>query len=74
MKFSQIIGPDEGWLSLQYKLKIGKNVLNFDNFSTDYYKMKVKSGWPIYIENPLSPVEQSQNIKYILKEEFYSLY
>ena len=63
IRFSQYRGNTSYWLSNQYKLKKGKNVLAFTYFDTQKYEFEIKSGGPIYIENKFEKDEQSQNIR-----------
>ena len=63
IRFSQYRGNSSNWLSSQYKLKKGKNVLGFTYFDTQKYGFQIKSGGPIYIENKFDENKQSQNIR-----------
>ena len=63
IRFSQYRGNTSNWLSNQYKLKKGENVLVFTYFDTQKYEFQIKSGGPIYIENKFEKNEQSQNIR-----------
>ena len=63
IRFSQYIGQINKFLSSPFKLKKGKNVIKIPTFDLSEIDVKVKSGGPIYIENPYTEDKQSQNIK-----------
>ena len=63
IRFSQYIGNYDNWLSKEISLQKGKQVYTFNNFDVSSYNIKVISGGPIYICNPYTSEEQSQNIK-----------
>ena len=63
IRFSQYIGHYSNWLGSEINLIKGKQSLVCNNFNVTKYEIKVKSGGPIYISNPYTSEEQSQNVK-----------
>ena len=61
--FTQFHEKNTNWYSSPIQLNIGKNILKFNNFNTEDFEEKEISGGPIYIENPYTSTNQSQNIK-----------
>ena len=61
--FSQYIGTYNNWLSNEINLIKGRQNLICKHFNVDSYSIKVISGGPIYITNPYTSSEQSQNVK-----------
>ena len=63
IRFTQYIGRWSNWLGKINTLKEGEQTLVFDNFEiTDEYTINVFPGGPIYLINPYTPKEQSQNL------------
>ena len=63
IRFSQYIGKSSNWLSAPIKIKKGINYIKVPEFDIKDIEVKIKSGGPIYIENPFTLNEQSENIK-----------
>ena len=63
IRFSQHVGHWSGWLGGELQLKQGKNTFTVPNFKNANYTIDVPLGGPIYICNPYSSFEQSQNVK-----------
>ena len=63
IRFTQYIGHYSNWLGTEFTLKKGKQIYTFNNFDVSNYEIKVISGGPLYISNPYTSDEQSQNIK-----------
>lgn len=62
--FTQHIGSWQSWKSGEYSLSLGKNVFTVPSFyDADSYKADVPLGGPIYICNPYTSSEQSENVK-----------
>lgn len=60
--FSQTENYYNGWLASK-KLSIGKNTFVTPNLKNDGYSREVVTGGALYISNPYTKDEQSQNIK-----------
>ena len=63
IKFSQYYGHYGIFQSGDQDLKIGRNVFTFPNFVTNSYSYKPIPGGPIYIINPYTEDEQSEDVK-----------
>ena len=63
IRFSQYMGLSGKWISSPIKLKKGKNILKIGEYDIKDIEIIIKSGGPIYIENPYNSDEQSQNIR-----------
>lgn len=63
IRFSQHVGHWSGWLGGELQLRLGKNTFTVPNFKNNNYTIDVPLGGPIYICNPYSAAEQSQNVK-----------
>ena len=63
IRFSQHVGFWNSWLGGELQLKIGKNTFTTPNFKNSNYSLDVALGGPIYIVNPYTPDQQSQNVK-----------
>lgn len=63
IRFSQHIGHWSGWLGGELQLSLGKNTFTVPNFKNANYSIDVPLGGAIYICNPYSAAEQSQNVK-----------
>ena len=63
IRFTQYIGHYSNWLGTEFTLKKGKQTYICNNFDVSSYSIKVISGGPLYISNPYTSNEQSQNIK-----------
>ena len=61
--FTQYIGHYSNWIGSSFNLVKGRQTYICDNFNVNSYEIKVKSGGPIYIINPYTSDEQSQNVK-----------
>lgn len=62
--FTQHIGSWQSWKSGEYSLSLGKNVFTVPSFyHADSYNADVPLGGPIYICNPYTSSEQSENVK-----------
>ena len=63
IRFTQYIGRWSNWLGKINNLKEGEQTFVFDNFEiTDEYTINVFPGGPIYLINPYTSKEQSQNL------------
>lgn len=72
IKFSQHMGSWRSWLSGDYSLHLGKNILTVPSFDYSDYTTNVPLGGPIYLCNPYLPSNQSDNVKlYIEGGKFY---
>ena len=60
--FTQYVGLYNDWRGYEYPLRKGINYFNVDRFNTSV-RDNIKAGGPIYIVNPYTSEEQSQNIK-----------
>lgn len=75
IRFSQAMGHWRSWLSGEYQLSLGKNTFVVQDFVTSDYSVQVPKGGAIYIVNPYTKVEQSENVKvYIDGGEFYPVF
>lgn len=63
IRFSQHIGHWRSWLGGEQSLSLGKNTFVVPNFYHEEYTQDVILGGPIYICNPYTTSEQSQNVK-----------
>lgn len=63
IKFSQHRGSWRSWLSGDYQLHLGKNILTVPSFDYSDYTINVPLGGPIYLCNPYLPSNQSDNVK-----------
>ena len=63
IRFSQHMGFWNSWLGGELQLKLGKNTFTTPNFKNSNYTEDVALGGPIYIVNPYTPKQQSQNVK-----------
>ena len=63
IRFTQYIGHYSNWLGKEFTLRKGKQTYIYNNFQVNSYEIKVISGGPMYILNPYTSDEQSQNIK-----------
>ena len=72
IRFSQHIGHWSGWLGGELQLRLGKNTFTVPNFKNSNYTIDVPLGGAIYICNPYTEAEQSQNVKmYVEGGELY---
>ena len=75
VRFSQNHGHWSGWLSGNYQLKKGKNVLTVPYLKNSNYTIDTVDGGAIYIVNPYDSREQSENVKlYIESGDLYPVY
>ena len=63
IRFTQYIGHYNNWLGSHINLIKGKQRYKYDNFNVSSYSIAVKAGGPIYICNPYTSEQQSQNVK-----------
>ena len=63
IRFTQYIGHYSNWLGTEFTLVQGRQSYTFDNFTVSSYSITAKAGGPLYISNPYTSDEQSQNIK-----------
>ena len=63
IRFSQHVGHWRSWLGGELQLKRGKNTFTTPNFKHNDYSIDVALGGPIYIVNPYTSAEQSENVK-----------
>ena len=63
IRFTQYIGHYSNWLGTTITLVKGRQSYTYDNFPVSTYSITVKSGGPMYIINPYTSKEQSQNVK-----------
>lgn len=65
LAYSQFLGHWSSWLRSGYQLKPGKNVITAASFENDRYSNKEGLIWggPVYLENPYTEDEQSENVK-----------
>ena len=63
IRFSQYIGNYNTWLGKEITLVKGRQNLICNNFNVDDFSIKVMAGGPVYISNPYTSAEQSQNVK-----------
>ena len=63
IRFTQYIGLYSNWLGNEISLVKGRQNLVCNNFNVESYSIKVMSGGPIYISNPYTSDQQSQNVK-----------
>ena len=62
LRFSQYIG-NTNFLGNEINLIKGKQSLKCNNFNVEGYSIKVIPGGPLYLSNPYTNEEQSQNVK-----------
>ena len=75
IRFSQNHGHWSGWLSGNYQLKKGKNVLTVPYLKNSNYTINTVDGGAIYIVNPYTSNQQSENVKlYFQNGELYPVY
>lgn len=75
VRFSQAMGHWRSWVSGEYQLTLGKNTFVVQDFVTSDYSTEVPKGGSIYIVNPYTKAEQSENVKvYIDGGEFYPVF
>lgn len=63
IRFSQHVGHWRSWLGGEVQLKKGKNTFTVPSFYHSDYTVDVKLGGPIYLCNPFTKAEQSENVK-----------
>ena len=63
IRFTQYIGHYSNWLGSEISLKIGKQSYKCNNFNVSFYSIKAIAGGPIYLSNPYTSEQQSQNVK-----------
>ena len=63
IRFTQYIGDYYNWLGTEISLVKGKQSYKFDNFTVSTLSIKTKAGGPLYISNPYTSEQQSQNVK-----------
>ncbi len=63
IRFTQHIGYWNSWRTGELQLSLGKNTFTVPNFKNANYSIDVALGGPIYICNPYTSDEQSQNVK-----------
>ena len=63
IRFTQYIGHYSNWLGTEFTLVQGRQSYRFDNFTVSTYSIEAKAGGPLYILNPYTSEQQSQNIK-----------
>jgi len=63
IRFSQHFGSWRSWLGGELQLKRGKNTFTTPNFKYTDYSIDVALGGSIYIVNPYTSAEQSENVK-----------
>ncbi len=61
--FTQHLGYWSQWKSGNYTLQIGENILTTPNLYNSSWSVKTLAGGPIYIINPYTTEEQSQDIR-----------
>lgn len=72
IRFSQHMGSWRKWMSGELQLKLGKNTFTTPNFKFSDYTIDVVLGGPIYLCNPYTSENQSENVKvYIEGGTFY---
>ena len=75
IKFAQLQGHWRGWQGGDQNLQIGKNTFTFPNFKNENYPENLIAGGPIYIINPYTEDEQSEEVKvYIDGGYFFPFY
>ena len=62
-RFTQYLGLSSDWLGSNYYLSKEKDYFTTNNFKTEGYVIPSSPGGPIYLINPYTPEEQSQNVK-----------
>ena len=63
IRFTQYVGHYSNWLGTEFTLVQGRQSYTFDNFTVSTYSITVKAGGPLYISNPYTSDQQSQNVK-----------
>ena len=63
IRFTQYIGHYSNWLGTEFTLVQGRQSYTFDNFTVSTYSITAKAGGPLYISNPYTSDEQSENVK-----------
>ena len=63
IRFTQYIGHYSNWLGTEFTLVQGRQSYTFDNFTVSTYSITAKAGGPLYISNPYTSDQQSQNVK-----------
>ena len=63
IRFTQYIGHYSNWLGTEFTLVQGRQTYSFDNFTVSTYSITAKAGGPLYISNPYTSDQQSQNVK-----------
>lgn len=75
IRFSQHMGSWRSWLGGEQQLSLGKNIFTVPNFKYSDYTEDVVLGGAIYISNPYTKTEQSQNVKiYIEGGEIFPIF
>ena len=63
IRFTQYIGHYNNWLGRQINLVKGRQSYQYDNFTVNSYSITTKAGGPLYLSNPYTSKQQSQNVK-----------
>lgn len=63
VRFSQHQGSWQSWCSGENQLKLGKNTFTVPDFYHSSYSIDVVRGGAIYISNPYTSSQQSENVK-----------
>ena len=63
IRFTQYIGHYSNWLGTEFTLVQGRQSYYFDNFTVSTYSITAKAGGPLYLLNPYTSEQQSQNVK-----------
>lgn len=75
IRFLQVIGYWNSFISSEYQLKLGKNLITVPYFINSNYNDPVVAGASIYIINPYTQSEQSENVKiYFDDGDFFPVY
>ena len=63
IRFTQYIGHYSNWLGTEITLVKGRQKYQFDKFNVSSYSITAKAGGPLYLSNPYTSEQQSQNVK-----------
>lgn len=75
IRFLQVIGYWNSFISSEYQLTLGKNIITVPYFINSNYSENVPAGASAYIINPYTKDEQSKNVRVYFEDgDFFPVY